>query len=378
MPSWTRSVEVIEDGAVIRVEPREGARRRGTVSLGTRMRARRRVPGDGCVAGVWIDVGLDAFVCETSVRPSPEPPRGETQPPRSGDRLLPFTYAFVQYDGTRAFARPSDYGADDYVEALGEGFGLVVTGRQTYGGMVFAQTRRGLWVERSNLTFARGSELVGVAVDDAFPLAWAARDRVVLHDRPGGRAVERASRRTVLEVAAPAGAGWLELADGRYVRTRDVAHAQRTARPEGVGPDDRWIDIDVSEQVLVAYQGDQPVYATLVSTGRPQRGVATPIGEHRIWVKLATSDMDDLERTDVERNYAIESVPWVQYFEGANGLHAAFWHDDFGRPRSRGCVNLSPADARFLFEFTRPVLPSGWYAVLPTERDPATLVRVRE
>jgi lipoprotein-anchoring transpeptidase ErfK/SrfK len=162
------------------------------------------------------------------------------------------------------------------------------------------------------------------------------------------------------------------------MRARDLARARPSDRPGSVAPNERWIDVDVTQQVMVAYEGDRAVYATLVSTGRPARTHATPLGEHRIWVKLATSDMDDLEREDVESNYMIEAVPWVQFFEGANGFHAAFWHDDFGRRRSHGCVNLSPRDARWLFGFTGPALPDGWYAILPTDADRGTLVRVRE
>ncbi|MBC7171427.1 MAG: L,D-transpeptidase, partial [Polyangiaceae bacterium] len=60
-----------------------------------------------------------------------------------------------------------------------------------------------------------------------------------------------------------------------------------------------------------------------------------------------------------------------------NGLHAAFWHDAFGERRSHGCVNLSPSDARYIFEFTQPALPPGWEALLPGDRERATVVRVR-
>ena len=67
----------------------------------------------------------------------------------------------------------------------------------------------------------------------------------------------------------------------------------------------------------------------------------------------------------------------MQYFERANGLHAAFWHDDFGHRHSHGCVNLSPRDARRLFGLTSPALPVGWKAILPEDADHPTLVRVR-
>jgi len=87
--------------------------------------------------------------------------------------------------------------------------------------------------------------------------------------------------------------------------------------------------------------------------------------------------MDDLERTDAESNYLIESVPWVQYFAEGVALHAAFWHDDFGRVHSHGCVNLAPRDAAWLFGRTAPALPPGWDAILAGPGTPGTLVQVR-
>jgi hypothetical protein len=70
-------------------------------------------------------------------------------------------------------------------------------------------------------------------------------------------------------------------------------------------------------------------------------------------------------------------VPWVQYFSEGVALHAAFWHDEFGRARSHGCVNLSPRDAQRIFALTEPALPPGWDAILPTASAPGTVVRVR-
>ncbi len=379
-PAWARSVEVTDDGAVVHVEPRQGAARRGTVKEGTRLSLLDRLPGDGCATGFWYRVGPRGYVCERYVQPSRAPAGGTPQPEIGAGSLLPNVHAFVTVDGTRAYAHPSDYLADEYVEAFGEGFGLIVTGRTAYDGIPFMQTRRGLWVMGDSLRFARGSEFRGVELPEGAPLdvAWVMRREAPVRESPRGRVARRAGYRELVHVAEDGPRGTVRLTDGTYMRARDLARARPSARPDAVGPDERWIDVDVDSQVMVAYEGDRPIYATLVSTGRPARTHATPVGEFRIWVKLATSDMDDLERVDVEHNYSIEAVPWVQYFEGANGFHAAFWHDDFGRRRSHGCVNLSPRDARWLFGFTRPVLPDGWYAVLPAEGDPGTLVRIRE
>jgi lipoprotein-anchoring transpeptidase ErfK/SrfK len=160
------------------------------------------------------------------------------------------------------------------------------------------------------------------------------------------------------------------------MKTSDLSRATLAAPPAGVGPSDRWIDVDIEQQVLVAYAGPTPLFATLVSTGRNTKQSQTPLGTHEIWVKLAYSDMDDIDSSDAPSNYSIQDVPWVQFFKGSYGFHAAFWHDDFGHRRSHGCVNLSPADARYLFTFTQPILPPGWNAILPIPEDHPTLVQV--
>jgi lipoprotein-anchoring transpeptidase ErfK/SrfK len=142
---------------------------------------------------------------------------------------------------------------------------------------------------------------------------------------------------------------------------------------------EHWFDVELATQTLVAYVGERPVFATLVSSGRGPEGsaLATPKGLHRIWVKLASSDMDNLENLEANQNYAIQAVPWVMYFQTGYGLHGTFWHHAFGRVQSHGCVNLSPIDAERLFDWASPKLPSGWTAVLPTVYEQGSLVRVR-
>ena len=56
-------------------------------------------------------------------------------------------------------------------------------------------------------------------------------------------------------------------------------------------------------------------------------------------------------------------MPFIQNFSGPHALHAAYWHDAWGQPKSGGCVNLSPIDAKWLFEWTEPKVPEGWYGL---------------
>ena len=149
--------------------------------------------------------------------------------------------------------------------------------------------------------------------------------------------------------------------------------------PKGLEPWDRWVDVDITKQILVAYEGARPVYVTLVSTGKkgsPEEPFDTPTGRYRIYSKQVTSNMDGATATD--GNYAIQDVPWVMYFEGSYALHGAFWHTSFGYVRSHGCVNLGPSDARWLFFWTTPFVPPLWHGVTASDDNPGTTVIVRE
>jgi lipoprotein-anchoring transpeptidase ErfK/SrfK len=174
---------------------------------------------------------------------------------------------------------------------------------------------------------------------------------------------------------------FVRIGEDRWVAARDLRHPTIAPPPAEIDltAKERWIDVELATQTLVAYEGERPTFATLVSTGKGKPGTAngTPLGTFRIWVKLTTSNMDNLEDENARRYYRMESVPWVQYFDKGVGLHGAFWHRGFGHVRSHGCVNLSPLDAQRLFSFTSPRLPAGWTAVLPSERDRGTVVRVR-
>lgn len=166
--------------------------------------------------------------------------------------------------------------------------------------------------------------------------------------------------------------------DGSLFLRDEVTIVEAHDPPAEIGPEDRWIDVDLERQTLVAYEGRRPVYATLVSTGRvrdpddPLRDMRTPTGLFRITSKHVTHTMDGDHAVDGP--YSIEDVPYVMYFQLAYALHSAFWHDGFGRPRSHGCVNLAPEDARWIFRWASPALPEGWHGVYPGPDAPGTWV----
>lgn len=170
-----------------------------------------------------------------------------------------------------------------------------------------------------------------------------------------------------------------ETSDGVWVpRSALRLIPERTTFPSVAVGERKWIDVSIREQTLVAYEGKRPVFATLVSTGRgglgdPDTEQATVQGTFMIFEKSVSSTMDgEQDRPD---SFDLRDVPFVQYFHKGFALHGAYWHEDFGRARSHGCVNLAPRDAAFLFEWTDPQVPSDWHAALNKERGTVVIIR---
>ncbi|NUP14103.1 MAG: L,D-transpeptidase [Polyangiaceae bacterium] len=161
--------------------------------------------------------------------------------------------------------------------------------------------------------------------------------------------------------------GYLETKDGSWVRADDVRVIEPMSRvPTWASGNRKWVDVSILEQSLVAYEGTKPVYVTLVSTGAdglgdPKETHSTIQGVFLIHTKHVTVTMDGDEAGD---QFDLRDVPFVQYFTEGYALHAAYWHDDFGTPRSHGCVNLAPKDAAWLFNWTTPDVPADWHAAL--------------
>ncbi|MCA9536815.1 MAG: L,D-transpeptidase [Myxococcales bacterium] len=375
LPAGTQSLEV-RRGLIVRSSPQTAADIRGRVRGGTRLPAGRAMrTTDGC--GYWASVGVDAWVCGTDVQPSSRPPDGEPFPILRGRGWLPHSYLIVPDGGVDAYASPEAALARTPTERLPGGWMRRVSA--VPGGELY-RISEGLFVHRNEVRRLHGSPFQGeelASPDRLATLAFVARDRVrTLH--ANRRQQRTLARLTALQITGEPEPGVLQLADGQRVAASDVVRPPRSPRPSAVGATERWIDVDVGTQTMVVYEGDRPVYATLVSTGRRERDHATPLGEFRIWIKVGTTTMDDIGNANESEDYSVEAVPWVQYFDGSVGFHAAYWHRRFGNRMSHGCVNLSPKDARWLYGFTTPVVPDGWVAVHPSANERGTFVRVRD
>jgi lipoprotein-anchoring transpeptidase ErfK/SrfK len=107
------------------------------------------------------------------------------------------------------------------------------------------------------------------------------------------------------------------------------------------------VDVNLSTQTLTAYEGDEAVMTSRVSSGTWDHPTVT--GQFRIYVRFRSQTMDGRR---LGYDYYLENVPYVMYFYEDYALHGTYWHNNFGTPMSHGCVNMKTPDAGWLFEWT--------------------------
>jgi lipoprotein-anchoring transpeptidase ErfK/SrfK len=113
-------------------------------------------------------------------------------------------------------------------------------------------------------------------------------------------------------------------------------------RTDAPADGERWIEVDISDQKLTAWQGDTPIFETIVSTGKP--GFRTLPGEFAVYLRFEKTRMRG-------PGYDTPDVPWTMFYDGDFAIHGAYWHNNFGTPVSHGCVNLRVEEAKALYEW---------------------------
>jgi hypothetical protein len=256
---------------------------------------------------------------------------------------------------------------------------LVVVAQVERRGKQFLQTRQGWFV----------------AVEDCTPLqreiATLAVDVSSENTQPGGVVIGRDTR--IFQAPDPASpqigvlprwsyvsgattgsiesAGeFVKLPKGGYVRDASLARFRPAPLPNKVLPQERWVGVDLEEQLLTVYEGNKAIRIMPCSTGVRNN---TPKGQYTISRKLKQQTMQ-LRMCRIR----VEDVQWVMYYDEPESLaiHSAYWHDNFGTPVSHGCVNLPPDDAKWLFEWTAPKSALTDTVTVPLPRGSGTKVVV--
>jgi hypothetical protein len=379
-------------------QPKKNARAVGYLRRGARFRASEEVSRKDCARG-WFEVYGGAFVCngEGVTIDSKPPAYADSPTPPALSDPLPYPYRKVVTPSVPQYVRLPTLAEEQATQALPANVGVpgpelasqtlpewlrmrmqpgfyVSVDRELADGAQgrrFIRTVRGNYVRNEQLVDGKQPKGIGVTIGERFtlPLAFVYRAGapMVRRDAVTGELIKaggdwplHSAHALTGESIVKAGRRYFMTKDGLLLRDTAIRIVDKVVRPKLVPRKQRWIRVDLDRQTLTAYEGDTPVFATLVSSGVPEH--ATPTGIYRLHAKHVATTMDDNLAADGP--YSIEDVPWTMYFLKSYALHAAFWHEKFGLQRSHGCVNLSPRDARWLFFWTAPELPSGWHGVL--------------
>jgi lipoprotein-anchoring transpeptidase ErfK/SrfK len=350
----------------------------GKLARGSRISGERNRDKPGCKQG-WINVEPRGWICgktrptEEEVVEYPELLPGKTLPglygrvSKAADVLVYETY-------------------NDILEGIGAAperkMDVKLKKRRRVKGVSYWRTSQGDWIERKHIREFSEPVTEGLALnaDDTLPKTFTRPTEkgadVLVRNAPDENAevVDQIAKSTVVQnLLLSADGKFIKLGEARWVARAEVRVAKKASPPADVGADDIWLDIDLAEQTLVVYRGEEPLYAALVSTGIRKR--RTPRGTFRIIKKRALTTMYNTETS--KDQYSVAAVPWVMYFQKHYAIHGAYWHDRFGAPRSHGCVNLSPKDARKIFSLVHPVVPLGWAGADVTSESEGSLVRIR-
>ncbi len=168
--------------------------------------------------------------------------------------------------------------------------------------------------------------------------------------------------------------------EGKQIEVPQLTLNDKKQNVLGTSSSERWIEIDLSDQKIKAWDGSTLYLESFVSSGLPW--YPTPVGEFRVWAKVRATKM---EGGTGKYYYYLPNVPYVMFFQNDKvpswrgyGLHGTYWHNDFGRVHSHGCVNLPTSIAEKLYYWTTPVLQEskGW--VFADEGNPGTRMVIHE
>jgi lipoprotein-anchoring transpeptidase ErfK/SrfK len=167
---------------------------------------------------------------------------------------------------------------------------------------------------------------------------------------------------------------WYEIYDRQIQKSYYVPHYNMRLVPDDeltlLSPDvpnaDKFIHVDLNTQFVTAFEGNTQVFASRCSSGG--KGTRTPTGDFTTYHKGPSVHMTN-QGDSVNNIYNLPGVPWCSFFTGyGNAFHGTYWHNDYGRPRSHGCVNLPSEDAKWLYRWTQPNVPvDADYVHLPGE-----------
>ena len=308
-------------------------------------------------------------------------PKIPSKPPPDSEKLLSLTYARVLTGNVPVYSDPLHVTTGvSPTRLINTGYvwvTLATTQTLRYSNQQWYEINENEFVQADFLDIYRPTAFHGVRISTPTTFAWMIFDAWTAAN-PGefpddnSRLLKRYEIVAIYETVQVEDRNWYRVGLNQWIEQGMVGIVSPKPRPAGVGEADKWIEVDLYEQTLAAYEGDRMVYATLISSGLPWWQTET--GLFQIWIKVRKAKMSG--RAGYPDYYFLEDVPWTMYFNGEFALHGAYWHDRFGIMHSHGCVNMTPIDAHWLFEWSTPSYKAEWTSA--SDENPGTWVWVHD
>lgn len=397
----------IADLTPVLERPEQDARRLGYLHAGSRVsRAEQPYTREGCAKGFY-PVRPAGFVCAegsaTVDLTHPTLAAMAIQPLL--DQPLPFTYARTSGE-TPLFERdPARDGAVREVGKLKRRAGVAVVGSWTATVPGSTEAERlalltsGRFAKAKDLEAAKPSEFTGTLLgkDQKLPLAYVVK-RGVRRYKLDGENAEKDKELDFHEMLpltgrfrTAHGEKFWALERDRWVRHKDVTVVlPRSNYPDFAVEGQKWLDVSLVMQTLVAYEGKRPFFVTLVSVGRELSGAepaatdavqgapsaAWGLGAFEVTAKHVTRVGAD--PFALRESFQVYDVPWALELASGRALYGSYWHDRFGIEHGAGGIELSPADAVRIFQWATPSIPDGWHSSTRLGGEAKTMVVLRK
>ena len=339
----------------VHVGPRRYSAVSARVHVDAVLRLKKTGQKRGCPKG-WLERAGGGYICAANLRKTDE------VEPRPAARDLPgildgLEAWEVTRGGSRFFKRVKDIDRRHLYIFLVKGSFLMIRESLTRYGTDYHRNRTGWWATSKN-TVKLEPPIKSLGIETAEgetpPAGMIIEDEVGVWESPdeNGEPTSKLKRWSAIAGVAgkplPVEDGWVEIPDRGYVKDDEIARVRKFSLPRNVLEKEKWIAIDLEEQMLHAYVGERLVRVVPCSTGIRNN---TAPGRYRIKWKRRLQTMN-LRRGHLR----VEDVQYVMYYDRRRSIaiHASYWNNDFGKRRSHGCVNLPRDDARWIYDWSTP------------------------
>ena len=384
LPKYTKSLKVLRKARVYR-EPNANSDVVGFVKQYSRLPLGGYVSGSGACPTYWLNLGYQRYICGKNLKPDRRSVLLRHQPILKKGMITPGKYGRIRRTGAPYFRNLNDLQANKPMGTFHRGDMIQLMKFKSLGGKAYWITSKKFLVWDQDVLGYRvpryhGIDFRKLNINLPAAIIRAKTKGAKVYEYPGGpvkksvKPLKHYSIHAIYDRKKVGKTLYYRVKEG-WILARRVLSAWKGTPPPGLKKCEKWIEVNISMQTLVAYEGNEPVYMAPISSGK--RRHPTKYGIFRIWAKKAISDMTSA--MGASERYSVGDVPWSMFFYLGQALHGAYWHSDFGNRKSHGCVNLTPIDARWLFEWTEPKVPDGWLEVWVNEKSPVpgTLVVVR-